>query len=314
MVSKKIAVAVALTLFGLNLNRSSLSAQETKPSQGTSSSTDETLAKSEKVTFLRIKNDDQGAPLSLQVAVARYEFSHDPNNGDIPNGAYVDLIGAVHVGSETYYQELNTRFKNYDSMLYELVADPNANKPIRGAERGGFNPLGAVQTGMKDVLKLSFQLDEIDYTQANFVHADMSPEDFQEDMKRRGDGFVALFARAMGAGLVVQNSKKGADQQAEMMAAFLAKDTFKLRRVMAGQFESMDGQMAGIADKNGKSTLLTERNTKAFEVMERELAKGKKRLAIFYGAGHFNDMHMRLIRDYKTKQTQLEWLDAWALQ
>lgn len=263
----------------------------------------------EKVSFLRVKKDAKGEPLSLEVAIARYEFKEGPNQG-----AYVDLIGAVHVGSKEYYQELNKRFKNYDSMLYELVADPSANKPLPGAERGGFNPLGAMQTGMKDVLKLTFQLDEVDYNPSNFVHADMSPEDFQEDMKARGDGFVAMFARAMGAGLAVQNSKKGSTQQAEMMAAVLAKDTMRLRRVMADQFESMDSQMAGLADKNGKSTLLTERNTKAFQVMEKELANGKKRLAIFYGAGHLLDMHQRLIRDYNATPTTFEWLEAWPLQ
>ena len=267
-------------------------------------------AATENAAFLRIKKTDKGVPESLQVAIARYSFQEDGPN----KGAYVDLIGAVHVGSDEYYDELNKRFKAYDAMLYELVADPSVNKPQQRAERGGFNPLGAMQIGMKDVLKLKFQLDEVDYSPSNFVHADMSPEDFGEDMSKRGDSFVGMFARMMGAGLAVQNSKKGASAQTDMMAAFLAKDTLKLRRVMAEQFESMDSQMAAMADKNGKSTLLTERNTKAFQVMESELKKGKKRIAIFYGAGHLLDMHQRLLRDYKATQTQIEWLDAWPLQ
>ncbi len=299
---------LVVTLVGLFLSvldPTPASAQEKKQDNDRAS----TKKQKEKVSFLRVKKDAKGEPESLEVAIARYEFKDGPNQG-----AYVDLIGAVHVGSKEYYKELNQRFKDYDSMLYELVADSSANKPLPGSERGGFNPLGAMQTGMKDVLKLSFQLDEVDYTPSNFVHADMSPEDFQEDMKARGDGFVAMFARAMGAGLAVQNSKKGSTQQAEMMAAVLAKDTIALRRVMADQFESMDSQMAGLADKNGKSTLLTERNTKAFKVMEKELANGKKRLAIFYGAGHLLDMHQRLIRDYQATPTTFEWLEAWPLK
>ena len=242
----------------------------------------------ERPSFLRIKKSDKGDPETLQVAIARYSF----DEGEF-KGAYVDLIGAVHVGTKEYYQELNKRFKAYDAMLYELVADPSANKPDKRAGRGGFNPLGALQTGMKDVLKLKFQLDEVDYSPANFVHADISGEDFVEDMKQRGDSFLGMFARMMGAGLAAQNSKKGSTQQAELIAAVLAKDTIKLRRVMAEQFESMDSQMAGMADKNGKSTLLTERNTKAFQVMEKEIKAGKKKLAIFYGAGHLLDMHQR---------------------
>jgi hypothetical protein len=264
--------------------------------------------KLDRVSFLRIKKSDAGEPESLQVAIARYSIQEGASKG-----ATVDLIGAVHVGSKEYYKELNQRFKSYDAMLYELVADPSANKPDKRAERGGFNPLGAMQTGMKDVLNLKFQLDEVDYSPANFVHADMSPEDFVEDMSRRGDSVVGMVARMWGAGLVAQNSKKGSTQQAEMLAAALSKDTFKLRRVMADQFESMDGQMAAMADKNGKSTLLTERNAKAFEVMDREIKAGKKKLAIFYGAAHLLDMHQRLVRDYKATQTKIEWLDAWPL-
>lgn len=260
-------------------------------------------------SFLRIKKTDDGEPESLQVAVARYSF----DQGEF-KGAFVDLIGAVHVGTKEYYQELNKRFKAYDAMLYELVADPSANKPDKRAQRGGFNPLGSLQTGMKDVLQLKFQLDEVDYSPSNFVHADISGEDFVEDMKQRGDSFLGMFARMMGAGLVAQNSKKGNAQQAELIAAALSKDPIKLRRVMADQFESMDSQMAAMAHKDGKSTLLTERNTKAFQVMEKEMAKGKKKLAIFYGAGHLLDMHQRLLRDYKTTQTNLEWLDAWPLK
>ena len=269
--------------------------QEKSPRTKSSTDSDAGKEKVEQPSFLRIKKSDKGNPESLQVAVARYSF----DEGEF-KGAYVDLIGAVHVGTKEYYQELNKRFKTYDAMLYELVADPSANKPDKRAERGGFNPLGALQTGMKDVLDLKFQLDEVDYSPANFVHADISGEDFVEDMKQRGDSFVGMFARMMGAGLAAQNSKKGSTQQAEMIAAALAKDTIKLRRVMAEQFESMESQMAGMADKNGKSTLLTERNTKAFQVMEKEIRAGKKKLAIFYGAGHLLDMHQRLLRDYKT--------------
>ncbi len=109
----------------------------------------------------------------------------------------MDLIGAVHVGTKQYYSDLNQRFRNYDSVLYELVADPEVNKPNQRAQ-GGFNPISGLQTGMKEALELSFQLDEVDYSPANFVHADMSPGEFGEDMKKRNDGFIGMFARMMG--------------------------------------------------------------------------------------------------------------------
>jgi hypothetical protein len=167
---------------------------------------------------------------------------------------------------------------------------------------------------MKSALELSFQLDEVDYSPKNFVHADMSPSEFGEDMKKRKDGFVGMFARMMGAGMVQQAGKKGQQQQADLMAAFLAKDPIKMRRAMADQFESMEGQLAGLADKDGKSTLLTERNRKAFEVLSQELTKGKKKISVFYGAAHLNDMHERLLRDFGAQPVATEWVDAWPLR
>ena len=256
-----------------------------------------------------VKVDREGeSPRSLQTAIARYEII----SGDF-KGRTVDLIGAVHIGSKEYYTELNKRFKKYDAVLYELVADAAANRPeLR--EEGGFNPLAGLQSGMKDALNLSYQLTEIDYSPANFVHADMSPSEFSKDMKDRKDSFVGMFARMMGAGIVEQSTKKGQQQQADMMAAMLSRDPIRMRRVLAEQFDNMEGQMAGFADKNGKSTILTERNRKAFEVLQQELEAGKKSLAVFYGAAHLKDMHERLLNEFNAELITQEWLDAWPLK
>lgn len=167
---------------------------------------------------------------------------------------------------------------------------------------------------MKDVLKLSFQLDEVDYNAPNFVHADMSPGEFLEDMAERKDSFTSTFARMMGAGFAMQGSKKANKAQAKLMTALVTKDTILLRVAMAEQFDSMEVQMAGMADKDGKSTLLTQRNAKAFEVLKRELQAGKRKLGVFYGAGHLTDMHQRLLHDFDAKLTETEWLDAWDLK
>ena len=56
---------------------------------------------------------------------------------------------------------------------------------------------------MKDALNLTFQLDEVDYQAKNFVHADMTPEEFAADMERRKDGFLAMFARVLGSSIVI---------------------------------------------------------------------------------------------------------------
>jgi hypothetical protein len=258
--------------------------------------------------FLRVDKDSSGKPRALQCAIAQYEIESGPFRG-----AQVDLIGAVHVGEKSYYSDLNRRFRDYDAVLYELVADPN-ERPGRREPRAGVNPIGSLQTGMKDMLKLSFQLEEVDYEAKNFVHADMSPTEFGEDMVKRNDGFISMFARLMGAGFAAQSSRKNSEAQADLMAAMFSRDPIRMRRAMAQQFETMDNQMVGLADKDGKSTLLTERNAKAFEVLEAQLKGGKRKVSVFYGAGHLIDMHDRLERDFQARLVQLDWIDAWDLR
>jgi hypothetical protein len=76
----------------------------------------------------------------------------------------------------------------------------------------------------------------------------------------------------------------------------------------------MDGQMAALTGEDGKSTLITERNAKAFEVLDQQLELGKTNLAIFYGAAHLEDMHARLIKQYQLQPVEVQWLDAWDLR
>ena len=301
------SLAIAsLTFFGMTQSSSAQDKPKGKPSK-TDTVKSNKSKKQDGVQFLRIDKEGE-EPRALQVAIARYEIQEGPHKG-----AIVDLVGAVHVGTKQYYSELNNRFKAYDAVLYELVADPEVNNPSM-RDDSGMNPLSGLQVGMKTALELAFQLDEVDYTPKNFVHADMSPAEFSEDMKKRNDGFLAMFARMMGAGTVQQAGKKGQQQQADLLAAMLSKDPIKLRRVMAKQFEDMEGQMAGLADKSGKSTLLTERNRKAFEVLDQELKAGKSNVSVFYGAAHLPDMHERLLRDFNAKPVKTEWIDAWPLR
>jgi len=263
----------------------------------------------DKPVFFKVENAENGEPKALQTAIASYEFTSGPYKG-----AVVDLIGAVHVGEKSYYSSLNNQFKKYDAMLFELVADPDQRITKAKKDKGVYSPISAIQVGMKDALGLAFQLDEIDYKAKNFVHADMTPKEFVDDMKNRKDGFLSMFARVLGSSIAAQGVSQANGSDAKMLAA-LASDnrTLALRRVMADQFATMDIQMAGFADSQGKSTLLTERNGKAMQVLDRELGKGKRNIGIFYGAAHLDDMHDRLLRDFNATPGKLEWLDAWEL-
>ncbi|MBL8872602.1 MAG: hypothetical protein JNK90_22685 [Planctomycetaceae bacterium] len=265
-------------------------------------------AKEEELKFLRVFRENK-KPVALQTAIAKYKLKTAAQPV-----VEVDLVGAVHIGEGAYYEELNRRFATYDAVLYELVADPETRIPEKGGEGQIANPIGAMQYGMKEMLKLDFQLEGIDYRKKNFVHADMTPKEMSDSMRERGDGLMTLMMRAMGSGMAQQAAGQSTGELDMLTAMFSKNRPLALRRAMAKNFESMEIQMAGLADKDGKSTLITERNAKAFVVLDKELAKGTKRVAIFYGAGHLADMHERLLKNYQATFEGIEWINAWNLK
>ncbi|MFO0942802.1 MAG: hypothetical protein U0930_18850 [Pirellulales bacterium] len=254
--------------------------------------------------FLRVTKEGKKLQ-SMQTAVVTYS---DPNK---PNSPKVTLIGAVHIAESEYYSRLNTIFKGYDALLFEMVMNPSDGIP--DPKQRGVSPVSTIQVGMKDALGLTFQLDEVDYKAKNFVHADMTPDEFFKSMKRRNEGVMQILFRSIGAGIAMQSKGKSSD--VGMLMAAVGDDPQKgLRRAMAEQMVEMDGQMAGLSGDDGKSTLITERNAKAFEVLNEQIRKGKKNLGIFYGAGHLKDMHERLTEEYGMKPEKVEYLDAWSLK
>ncbi|WP_286177957.1 hypothetical protein [Stieleria mannarensis] len=257
-------------------------------------------------SYLRIKKDENGKKVALQTAIVR--FHGKP--GTRYDGAIVDLVGVVHIGEKAYYKDLNQRLSKYDSVLYELVApDGTRIRPEDLKKRRSL--VASMQTGMKDMLELEYQLELVDYMAENFRHADMSPEEFSEDLQRRGDSVLKMIARMMGAGLATQ-SKNGGDLGV-LMALFSDDRSTAMKNAMATQLIDMEAVTVGLNDANGENTLIKGRNAKAFQVLREELAAGKETLAVFYGAGHLADMAERLEKDFGMKAGKTTWLNAWDL-
>jgi len=82
---------------------------------------------------------------------------------------------------------------------------------------------------------------------------------------------------------------------------------------MARQLVGIELVTAGMDDANGDNTLIKGRNAKAFKILAQELAAGKEKVSVFYGAGHLSDMAERLEKDFQMKATSTTWLDAWDL-
>jgi hypothetical protein len=258
--------------------------------------------------YVRVKYDDQGNPLALETSIVHLV----PAGNDHP-GLTVDLVSAVHVAEKNYYDELNHRFDNYDVVLYELVAPDGTVIPKGGLERNR-NPLSALQNAMKDLLELEYQLTGIDYTKKNFTHADLSPEQFSQSMKDKGESFWTIFMRLMAAGMVEQANNPGKANEIDLVMALFDHDrAIKLKRIMAEEFSDLDTIMTAFNGPDG-STLITERNKAALKVLGQQIAAGKKKIAIFYGGGHMPDMEPRAIAEFHLKPDGQEWLEAWNLR
>lgn len=238
-------------------------------------------------------------------------------------GQTVKLVAAVHIGETAYYQELNKAFEKDDAVLYELVKEKDAVLPKPGQLKeqpkpAGENPIGDLQRFLKDTLKLDYQLDVIDYTRPNFVHADLDRATFEKMQADRGESMTTLMLKQFMAAM--NDPKKFAGGQQGTTEDVL-KDAVKLltrpdmerqlKLYVARQMDDMDRMTAGLEGPDG-SVILTERNKACMKVLADTLGSGKKNISIFYGAAHLPDMAKRL-RAMGFEPVASEWHMAWDL-
>lgn len=256
--------------------------------------------------FLRVTRDKSKVPSALESAIMRFV----PASGD--QVFVVDLVAAVHIADAAYYRQLNVEFKTYDAVLYELVAPEEAKTPKPDDPPSG-NPLSAMQNGMKDLLDLEFQLKGIDYTVKNMVHADMSPADFAKSMKDRGESAWTMLGQMLAYAMAQENQSKNMSG-GELLAALFSKNrALSLKRLLAEQFQQSEEALRALEGPKG-STLISGRNKVATDVLRKEIAAGKKKIGIFYGAGHMPDFQKRLSNDFAMKPAGTRWLVAWDLK
>lgn len=279
----------------------------------------------EALEYVRIRRTDANVAQALETSIIRLQ------NSEKHPDTIVDLIGAIHLGEKQYYEKLNEVFKQYDVLLYEAVMPAAAvRQGLRpGGGKGsrritsdevewteakvGLHAISTLQLVMKDSLGLSFQLSDIDYTPRNFVHADMTQEEFESSMRRRGESFSEILGREMGKAAMEQQKTNPLATNLDILLSLLANDrVYRIRRIAAAQLTRANEGEA-FAEADGTSTIITERNIKALKVLQQQLKGGRKKIGIFYGAGHFPDMEKRLVEDFGYKRTTEEWLTAWRL-
>jgi hypothetical protein len=168
------------------------------------------------------------------------------------------------------------------------------------------------------MLGLEFQLDQIDYAAKNFVHADLSPKEFDAAMAKRGESWWTMFSRVMRESMA--RAERGGRQAGGDVGfgdlyglLFGANRELILRRLMAEQFTDMEVLTAAFGGEQG-SSLITDRNAAALDVLKEQIGKGRRKIAIFYGAAHMDDFDRRLRQDFGLQPRETVWLEAWDLR
>ncbi len=298
--SLALAVLSLASLAGAQEPRQRLVAAGGEPSQGSGPS-----------EFLRMTKHN-GQPSSLDTAVVRYQTAD-------AKGVVVDLIGAVHIGEAAYYRHLNELFDTYDVVLYELVAPEGTLIPKGGRRESGANPIAMLQDGAKNMLGLESQLEQVDYTKSHFVRADMTPQQIADKMSERGETALTLALSTFADVMRQQNlaAAKNSENSArvegdrspqssgpgtavaldELSLFDLMGNPLKMKRVLAQQFAetgALDQALGGSLNQ----LLIIDRNAEALKGLQKQMALGKRKIGIFYGAAHLPDLEKHLIADF----------------
>lgn len=189
-------------------------------------------------------------------------------------------------------------------------ASSHGGTPAAGGDALSWLPM--LHGMLQNTLALEGQLDGIDYHQPNFVHADMSLEEFSSMQQERQEGFLALWLKAVQ--VQIDNPQVTANQPGllQILEILTRQDSAtELKRLIGRTFDSVEGLMAGMEAGDG-TVIITERNKVALKVMDEQIKAGKRNLAIFYGSAHLPDMEKRL-QDMGFKKQQTTWMTAWDL-
>lgn len=281
-------------------------------------------------------------PVALETAIVRYTGEYQGADGSVRQ-VNVDLIGAIHMAEQPYYDEINKLFTQYNTVVFELVTDSDADVALlvqqsrnkdKKKDSISLNPLNFVsilQEGAARLFRLSYQIDGVDYAAPNLRRGDCSSAELIVETIKSGD-FLDLFLTAAISELAPANAE---GELASIVAILCAKD----RRLVGKRFfakeladttlDDFRGAALAVEDESKESdaskneallachenAIIHFRNKKALAVLRQELDAGRTNVALFFGAAHLPDLGYRLETDFGLQRDpELRWLKAWSLE
>ncbi|HZN41235.1 MAG TPA: hypothetical protein VFD82_20685 [Planctomycetota bacterium] len=238
-----------------------------------------------------VERDDGG---QLDVLIATY------SKGD----ATLTLHGAVHVADPEHYRDLQQRFTTFDALLYELVAEAGL-RPYPEMEHDDSHILSLLQGGMARGLGLVEQMTHVDYRRPNFVHADLTDEQWEEALEKAGSNLLFEMMSAVPSLDADRDAESKLRKQDFVAAARRGTAAQEMRIAFARVIAEPE------AERRHPTVIIEARNERCLDVLQEQLAAGKKKLGIYYGAAHMEHIERRLLEDLGWQRTGEEWVTAW---
>lgn len=218
--------------------------------------------------------------------------------------ATLTLFGCIHVADQAYYDDLQQRFAACDALLFEMIG-PAGLRPYPGMELGADGHwISTLQVGMANGLQLADQFECLDYRPEQFVHADMTDDEWYEALERAGSSELGEMFSV--GDVEIDREAEAKQRPIDLVGAFRRGGGIaELRLIVARLMCEPDGT------HDEPTVVIHARNERCLEVLKQQVAAGRTRLGIFYGAAHMEHLEQRLLDDLGWRRTGEQWVEAW---
>jgi hypothetical protein len=281
--------------------------------------------------YTRVANPETN---TVQLQIARRKFVAAPNGGPA-----IWLVGVMHVGEPDYYRALQRFLDAQTVVLYEGInaeahkhrvrespaSSTNAPSPV--ASQTGAKAGDSIQSTLARSLGLVFQLEAIDCERTNFLNSDLSILQIQRIMAEEGP--LAAPGQTGGGQAPFDTLLQIMDGSTFLGALFKMGIQFiaispKLQAVAKLTLIEAVGRLKGdLSDMQGVpadwkqliKVLIQARDRNLMSDVQAELKKipSSGSIAVFYGAGHMDDLEKRLTGDLHYRPAEETWLTAFSV-
>jgi hypothetical protein len=280
--------------------------------------------------YTRIANPDTNT-VQLQIALRKFVPAQNA-------GPAIWLAAVMHVGEPAYYQTLQHFLETQTVVLYEGInpdahphhvhdaAATSTDDPTPVAPKTGTNDDYSMQSTLARSLGLVFQLEAIDYDRTNFLNSDLSILQLQRIMaegRPAAPGQKGATNATFDILLQVMDGSSFLGSLFKVGLQFIAASP-QLQAVAKLTMIEAVGRLKGdLSDVQGLppdwkqliKVLIEARNKNLLADLNAELKKipVSGSIAVFYGAGHMDDMEKRITGDLHYHSADEIWLPAFSV-